>query len=552
MRNLASAYHNRIRYERVDNIEQAITAYQQALQVMTREAMPIEWAHSMHNLANAYRDRIFGDHADNIEQAIIAYRQALQVMTRKAMPVEWATLMMNLANAYCDRIQGPPLQSLEQAIAAYKDSLEFFTPELFPDYCRQAAHALGNLYFSKRKWEDAASIYQIALQAAEVLYQSADLLDSKTAQLKKTDDLPQRAAYALARTGHLRQAVEILEQSRARGLSDSLGRDRADLIRLKQTHPSLYQTYQALVSQIRTLEHQQRNTMTSEERHSITPKKLRNGITHLYQQLSDIVQQVCQIQGYKDFLSAPTFTDIKKAVQQDTPLVYLISVSSVGSLALIITPNAIHDLWIDTINEEQLIELLNRTWLSADGPSQNKKQLIDPLKQLGQELHFPVIILAAPRDRADRFDAIDFRTREICGPLMAPVVACLQRHQFQRATLIPVGYLSFLPLHAAWTKDPDTPTERRYALDEIHFTYTPNARSLNAARAISQHSAIESILAVDNPRQDLSNSEREIEAAIAAFPKHTVLTHDNATVEAVKATLEGGVEIAHFSCHGHC
>ena len=76
--------------DRAENIEQAIDAYQQALQVMTRQAMPVEWAQTMINLAMAYYYRIRGDRAENIEQAIDAYQQALQVMTRQAMPVEWA------------------------------------------------------------------------------------------------------------------------------------------------------------------------------------------------------------------------------------------------------------------------------------------------------------------------------------------------------------------------------------------------------------------------------------------------------------------------------
>ena len=45
----------------------------------------------MMNLATAYADRIRGDRAQNLEEAIAAYRQALEVLTRQAMPVEWAT-----------------------------------------------------------------------------------------------------------------------------------------------------------------------------------------------------------------------------------------------------------------------------------------------------------------------------------------------------------------------------------------------------------------------------------------------------------------------------
>ena len=60
----------------------------------------------MNNLANAYSDRIKGERADNYEQAISCYQQALSVRTRPALPVEWAKTINNLANAYQNRIKG--------------------------------------------------------------------------------------------------------------------------------------------------------------------------------------------------------------------------------------------------------------------------------------------------------------------------------------------------------------------------------------------------------------------------------------------------------------
>ena len=78
--------------------------------------MPVEWATTTMNLATAYSDRIRGDRAENLEQAITYYEQSLQVRTRAAMPVDWATTTMNLATAYSDRIRGDRAENLEQAI----------------------------------------------------------------------------------------------------------------------------------------------------------------------------------------------------------------------------------------------------------------------------------------------------------------------------------------------------------------------------------------------------------------------------------------------------
>ncbi len=125
---------------------------------------------------------------------------------------------------------------------------------------------------------------------------------------------------------------------------------------------------------------------------------------------------------------------------------------------------------------------------------------------------------------------------------------CLTRRV---ATLIPTGYLSLLPLHAAWTKDDDRPTGKRYALDDIHFTYTPNARSLTEARTIADRPFTDSILAIDNPTadKDLKSSQQETTHAVSSFSDRTVLRHDNATIDAVKSGLAKAA-IVHFSCHG--
>ena len=110
-------------------------------------------------------------------------------------------------------------------------------------------------------------------------------------------------------------------------------------------------------------------------------------------------------------------------------------------------------------------------------------------------------------------------------------------------------YSIFLPLHAAWIEDEICPAGRRYALDHIHFTYAPNAKSLIAARALSHYVQPDTILAIDNPLNDLPNSKREVNAAIDSFGDRTTLSHQEATIAAVKAQLSKHA-IAHFSCHG--
>ena len=67
---LATAYAQRIAGEQRDNLEQAITYYQQALHVYTLDALPLEYARVQNNLCIAYWQRIAGERSDNLEQAI--------------------------------------------------------------------------------------------------------------------------------------------------------------------------------------------------------------------------------------------------------------------------------------------------------------------------------------------------------------------------------------------------------------------------------------------------------------------------------------------------
>jgi CHAT domain-containing protein len=351
------------------------------------------------------------------------------------------------------------------------------------------------------------------------------LLDSKSGELRETADLPRRAAYALARTGskdNRQKAVETLERGRARGLSENLDRDRADLTQLQQTHPDLYGQYQDVALQLRSLESQQRDLSTSEQRHSLTPTELRDTAAALHDQLTQALSQIRQVDGYTEFLAQTSFKDIRAALSPAQPLVYLVTTPN-GSMALIVTVNATNVLWLNDLTETKLLDLLSQTWVAAYGQSQI--------------------------DCQSWYSAITSTTRQLWHSLMGPLIQKLQSLNLTQATLIPTGYLGLLPLHAAWTEDPSTSTGRRYALDDISITYAPNARSLTAARAISDRVQAHSILAIVNPRRDLPNSEREVQAAISTFPQSTMLCYDQATVDQVRSQLPNAT-IAHFSCHG--
>ena len=519
--NLAVAYKNRIQGNQVENIEQAISAYQLALEIYTLDDFPIDWAKIQNNVATAYNVRTQGDRAKNIEQAIRAYQLALQVFSHNTLPVDWATTQHNLAIAYANRIRGDRAENLKLAITSYQLALKIRTPDTFPRNCRLSAQNLGNLHFEQRNWATATTAYRIALTAAENLYQACIFLESQAVELAETAKLSRQMAYAHAREGDLSKAVEVLEQGRARRLGDSLDRNRADLEQLSQAHPDLVAQYQNITAQIHGLEIQQRTQMTSEEDPNLTSEVTRTDALRLRQTLTETIEQIRKIKGYEKFLTLPTFDDICRAVRRDSPLVYLVSTTT-GSLALVVTLEGITDLWLNDLTEARLQELFN-TWIST----YNQFQV----------------------DRPAWPDMIEQGTRKLWHLLMAPLVTYLKQNSFQKATLIPTGFLNFFPLHAAWTEDSTAPTGRRYALDDIGFNYVPSARSLEAAYVIARHTQADSILAIDDPLKDLPNVSREVTSAISTFSQFQVLRHEKASISAVLDAFPN-YNVLHLCCHG--
>jgi CHAT domain-containing protein len=520
--NLAVSYGYRIKGSRAENLEKSIECYKSALEIYTKEDFPFDWAMTQDNLASVYGDRLIGDRSENFEQAIKCYTFALKVRTKEDFPFDWAMTQNNLANTYQNCIEGNEEHNLEKTIDCYQQALTIYTATAFPKECKNTASLLANLQSEIGNWSQATEAYNKALTAVKILYQSCTFLYSKTAELEKTADLPRRAAYAFAKTGDLQEALLTIETGRARGLSESLERDRANLLQLAQVAPDLADRYQDVTQQIRNIEAEQRRPETPEQLQSITTEDQRNNVTNLRAQLQEAIEQIRQQSGYENFLLPPTIEDIFAASQPHQPIVYLIPTPN-GSLGLIVMPQEIVPVWIDDFTEASLQELAQSWFGTYSG-----------------------------QDRTTWQKEIDRGTQTL-WQVMEPIVDCLKSHNLQQAILIPTGLFSLFPLHAAWKEDPTTITKRHYALDSICFSYVPNARSITECRSIANRVTPDTLLAIDEPTHQgakpLPNSSREVVSVISTFPNSIVLRHQEATRQATLTALSN-TTVWHCSCHG--
>ena len=147
-----------------DNREIAITGYEVIATIFTREALPQKWATLQNQLGNAYLKRIRGERPENLETAITYFNAALEVYKHedKNFREQWATIQNNLGEAYRNRIQGEKPKNLETAITYFKAALEVHTAKDFPQEWVRLQNNLG-LAYSEYIWWKSSDYLEAAI-----------------------------------------------------------------------------------------------------------------------------------------------------------------------------------------------------------------------------------------------------------------------------------------------------------------------------------------------------------------------------------------------------
>jgi CHAT domain-containing protein len=367
-------------------------------------------------------------------------------------------------------------------------------------------------------WRNAAQAYTRALEHLQRLVAERLLHEDREVVLRRTRGLPERAAYALAKAGRPKEAVVAMEVARAVLLTEALTRDRADLDRLVSLgRRDLAERYARAADRIRELAH----SVPHQESSSPSVARRVQDMAEARAELDAVVAAVRTVPGLDRFLARVAFPDVALAAIAQ-PLVYLAAAKR-GGLALIVRAGGI----VDTV-------------FLAGLTQEAVRRYVDQTQQ-------------PERSRVAWYDALDEAAGWLWSAAVGPVLDALG--EAVAATLIPGGLLGLLPLHAAWTVDQDTPTGRRYALDQLTLSYAPNARVLAATQAVAARMPGENLLAIveSSDAQGLRSSGTDPEFALLALAEHwfdhvTVLSGDHATSTAVRHLMTEH-DVYQFSVH---
>jgi CHAT domain-containing protein len=477
--NLGGGLHARYaRSGRLDDLDAAIAAWQQALDTTPPDS-PARPGH-LNNLGGGLSDRYArSGRLDDLDAAIADYEQALAATPPDSpdRPGYLNNLGVGLRDRYA---RSGRLDDLKQArrscaLACKKGQL------LAPDIALTASQSWGRWAGERHHWKEAAYAFGFGLETIEQLHRAQMRRSDQESWLSAARGLHTSAAYALvraARPGALRRAVEVAELGRARGLGETLTRDRSDLSVIERDYPDIYERYRTAAEIVRSLERTDRASADRQDTAQLSFTDLANRIRAARADLDAAIEAIRAIPGYEAFLRPPTYAEIAAAAQPGVPLVYLITTPQ-GSLALIIPdgnaePEA---LLLDEFTENDLNNLL----LVRTGDEVVGGYLSGQL--LGGEALTTALETALP----------------LLGEhLIAPVAQRLRTLNATGVTLIPTGLLSLLPLHAAtYTVNGAS----RCLLDEFDVAYAPSARVLSIAQREQQRRAAKGVrlAGVGNP-----------------------------------------------------
>lgn len=421
-----------------------------------------------------------------------------------------------------------------QALKAYREAIRTGSATC-TEFALRSARNLADAAFLNSDWAEAAKGYSQAHDLSSRLLEVNLARGQQEVWLRDTQNLGDRAAYALAKTGDLEAALVALDVYHARLIGTVLGEDCRDLQRLSSEHPGQVELLRSSADRWTLL-----SPPESMQPPGVPDLEWRaTALRAVREEMDDTLADIRRIPGFERFHLPSDLNLIRKA-RASEPLVY-VAVTTAGGLALVFAPDdRVTAVWLPMLTYENLIAQL----FGGDGGD------VDP------DIYLTAYMLwrEKPSDhrRQDKwFRALDRMTSWLWRVLVGPLLETLGPET--HAVIVPSGALALLPIHAAWSEDPDRPSGRLYALDRLVFSFAPSARALNTSREIEKRVLPERLFAVCDPQpteaSQLEHASLETEAVAAAFEDAKVLAHEQATKEAVLSALPD-YAVLHFACHG--
>lgn len=506
----------------------------------------LDWAYSQLNLGFLHRRR--GRPSDNATAEGL-FREALDRLTPAVDRRIWAFLQLNVGElltgagsreataraldaARAGLEATPPLEDpelrarllwltarnigvREQALQLRVQALASLVPELQPELFLQIGAEVAEAAESADDWDAAAGTYERMLIAFELLFDAQLTAQGRRRTREQWPRLPRWAAYALARVGRDEQAVQAIEQGRARELTLSTSRATVELDELRQLDPALAGRYQ---DSLRAY------AATALKTNRLQEAPAARALSGVATDLQEAVESIRSVPGHEQFLRPLSPGDLLDAAG-GLPVAYLVTAPA-GSCVLTLRSG---EHGRPAVGAIQVPEVTGRS--------------VAGLVLFDVDRHLPGIL--AP-DRQGRQTALS-RLSEL-RPLVEPVAALLRSVGVGKVVVVPTGLLGAVPLHAIPV------TAGRVLDDEGEIHLAPSVAGYGACRrraALKRTAHLVGIADTD-PLRPLPASRIElnfVEDLFGRFETPSTRTGSSATRQWFLDEAATASHL-HLACHG--
>jgi tetratricopeptide (TPR) repeat protein len=521
---LANALSQRFRHSRKEaDATAAIDAYREAVTIgpaRVQQGAKI-------NLSRLLLSRFAEQHAkQDLDEAI----PLLESIEPAALPTQArAVHALALADAYTARSNSPA--DAQNASTLYRKAID--QGERF-DLAGAVAAATSwmDSCFARQSWQEAVEVAERAIALIDRVLDVTLNLADKTRWLRLIGDLPTLCAYVFAKAGQVERAVDAVERSRARVMSESLELGRRDLDQLPGLgHTRLYQRLKTLSERLRSETFESEGSIYRQGVAAAAREKLEK-------EFAAVLADIRALPGFDNLLGGEPVADLSGACEKRR-LVYLLATPA-GGLALLASSLGgildVRPIWLPALTEESV-----RRILGFEDLSNSRGYLATFIRYR----HAPA------ETWTDWQNALDDACRWMGETIFATLLEEMPTTTTEPGlTLVPCGFLSLLPLHAARI---GTETGSAYVSEMIPIGYSPNARAMIRYKPATSNLRL---LLVASPEpvsaSPLPYVEYETKQAEKVWPERdrVVLRGQDATVEKVVSHLVD-CSIFHFAGHAH-
>jgi CHAT domain-containing protein/tetratricopeptide (TPR) repeat protein len=574
--NLATVLMRREAGERRDNLDEATELCRAALRVRSPERDAVDWAHTQLSLGAALEQLADLEDGTELDEAFTAYRSVIGEAVRIDAPwlvgaAHLAIGKMHLAaaaernsaeanfaaheagtlndlydiephltaaraelelarpllrNAADPVYHGRVLAALtttyaelgqdDEAVDAGRAALALLRPDTAPRACTEAAATLAGLLSVRGEWEEAANVYRVGLAAADQSLNSRLDLSSRQREIRNLGAMPRWAAFALARSGDLREAMLVLEAGRTRDLRRRIAVQAGASSVMDSLPADLRAEYEVAAA-------------------ALAAVPLEDASVNESRRYQEALLRIRELRGLEDFGSDSGERDVVDACEVGWPLLYIAPTPS-GTLLLLAVKN--------------------------DGEVVHHARFLDDLR--GIDIHMHLMTSGGATDGSyllavgsegtslgdDEFRAnLDGTLPWLGERLGRPVRDLLVQVGAIGATLVACGPAAAAPLHAIpWSEG----GSRRCLLDEFSVRFAPSATLAAAARRRAERLAqqVPTFVGLGDPESNLPAAGPEVEEIARLFaPGDAIVATQEEANTAFLRTHAQDARYLHLACH---